>query len=88
MTTSYSASAHSPKTCKVPWLARSGAHGVAFRHRQSHSSAIIYAQLIDKTRQRLSDRANVTAEVGIQHVTKDFTRQDNLKGGNPQGIDK
>lgn len=48
---------------------------------------LIHGTLISETNKKLADRANATAGVSFQPITKEFIRQGNLKGGNPQGID-
>ena len=48
---------------------------------------LIHGALISETNKKLADRANATAGVSFQPITKEFIRQGNLMGGNPQGID-
>jgi hypothetical protein len=48
---------------------------------------IIHSTLLEQSLKKLADRANATAGVAFQTITKEFIRQGNIKGGNPQGID-
>lgn len=48
---------------------------------------IMHSTLLEQSMRKLADRANATAGVAFHTITKEYIRQGNLKGGNPQGID-